>query len=74
MDQKSNHYMLPKDWNVKRGISTALDFYGCKLEGRKGALSRLAGAKAAVALFDAGRSLAVPGSVKGLTRCSPCND
>ncbi|GAB4822979.1 hypothetical protein N2152v2_010025 [Parachlorella kessleri] len=64
MDQEFDHYMLPKDWDMERGIGAAIDYYGCKLEGRKGALSKLAGARAAVALFDCCRSLATPGAIK----------
>ena len=58
MDAKRNHHMLPEDCNWMAGQ------YGCKLEGRRGALSKLAGAKVSVALFDCGKPRAPPGSVK----------
>ncbi|GAB4823445.1 hypothetical protein N2152v2_010491 [Parachlorella kessleri] len=71
MDQKFNHCILPKDWNIGRGIAAGLEYYACKLEGRKGALSKLAGARAAVALFDISRSLASPSGVKGPQGSTP---
>ena len=64
MDSGS-HYMLPKDWRDEGEMSANLQIYGCKVEGPAGALSKLAGAKASLALFDCCRSSADPADVKG---------